>query len=146
MKEPKITKPLSLLDDSVAFIGAEEREWLELTKNTFTKQETPKTSPPSTQQLLYQQLKTAKPSENLTTTNKGTKVFKNTKNLRQLMMEYNGRKTTLPPLKSSLQTQSAKPRNKSDFKYDRMEIMEVPSISGKILRPATTTDKNKKSN
>lgn len=146
MKEPKITKPLSLLDDSTAFIGSEEREWLELTKNTFTKKETHQVTKPSTQQLLYQQLKTAKPSENLTTTTRGTKVFKNTKNLRQLMSEYNGRKTTLPPLKSSLQTQNSKPSNQSDFKYDRMEIMEVPSINGKILRPTTTKDKEKKSN
>lgn len=136
MKEPKISKPLHLLDDSVTYISHEERDWLELTKNSFTHKTVPQAAPVSAHQLLYQQLKTVKPSKNLTTTNKGTKVFVNQKNLRQLMSEYNGRKSTLQPLKSSMKGSLSKPLNPSEFKYDRMEIMEFRSLSGKILRPS----------
>ncbi len=147
MKEPKVTKPLHLLDDSITYISHEEREWLELTKSSLIKKEAtkPEKTQPSVQQLLYQQLKTAKPSNNLTTTPKGTKVFKNQKTLRQLMGEYNGRKNTLAPLKSTIsQSQISKPVSKNEFKYDRMEIMEVPTINGKILRPQNPNKNIKK--
>ncbi len=134
-------KSLGLLDDSATGFDPSEIEWRQITETAIEKQK-PKPAPTakpapklSTSQRLRQN---AFPSKNLHTTPKGTRVFRNRPGLKQLMSEYNGRNSSLLPLKSAQDTKittrlNARP---GDFRYDSVEVMEVPSVKGKILRPS----------
>ncbi|MBI2606878.1 MAG: hypothetical protein HYW49_12455 [Deltaproteobacteria bacterium] len=92
---------------------------------------------------IGQRLRAALPSKNIQTTRKGTRVFRDKKSLKQMMEEYNGRGSSLPPLKSSLARSpfvpaAGKPARRAtpgDFRYDRVEVMEVPEVAARVLRP-----------
>lgn len=92
----------------------------------------------SRKQNINKQLKNAKPSPLVQTTKGGTRIFRNTKTFKQLLSEYNGRKNSLNLLKNSplnAPTRTSKPARPGDFGFDSVEVMELPEIPGKIIRP-----------
>lgn len=62
------------------------------------------------------------------------KIFSSKPSLRQMMKDYNGRQSTLPPIKKNKPSKKA---SRPGFQFDSVELIELPSISGKILRPQT---------
>lgn len=62
------------------------------------------------------------------------KVFSSTPTLRQMMQEYNRPTATTTPIKVSA------PRASSDFRFDRVDLIQIPLIPGKILRPTRMPD------
>ncbi|MGE4233331.1 MAG: hypothetical protein AB7F43_08385 [Bacteriovoracia bacterium] len=75
-------------------------------------------------------LPVALPSARVKNTKGSEKIFSSRATLREMMHDYNGRTNTLPPIKSS------RPRKITNgFSFDSVELIQLPSISGKILRP-----------
>lgn len=130
---------LGLLDDSENGFGTDEREWMNLTQAPLEAAakaiKDAQAVQTASQKLRAAAAKAPSPNQKLMQT--GAKLFRNRPSLRQLMQEYNGRSSSLPPLKSTISKPvSTSPIGRpSDFRWDSIEIMDVP-ISGRILRPS----------
>jgi hypothetical protein len=58
-------------------------------------------------------------------------VFSSQPTLRQMMHDYNGRSAGRPPIKSV-----AVPTDATAFRFESVDLINIPNIPGKILRPA----------
>lgn len=58
-----------------------------------------------------------------------SKVFSSSPTLRQMMREYNKRTATTPLIRQS-------DFRSTHFDFDQVDLIELPSIPGRILRPA----------
>lgn len=147
----KKTSVFSLLDDAVenAVAAFDQEDLVQITKNQVQKKATLEKpakqnlpAPLSREQQFAKTVKNSQPSQSLLTKRNGTKIFRERKSFKQLLSEYNGRSTSLAPLRSTqlgLTSQSGKilkQKAAEEFHSDRIESLEVPNINGKVLRPS----------
>ena len=124
---------LSLLDDSINTDFYEGRPWEELFKNAVAKKtlEEAKEKEALQKKALLEEQEKQTQYKNQTQQKEHVaplKVFRQPSTLRDMLKEYNGRRTHLAPIKTPV----------SSFETEQsLELISIPNIPGKILRPAS---------
>jgi hypothetical protein len=133
---------MSLLDDSKQMPPSQEKSYDKILEEmTLAKLLNKTFKPVPTQQLTQPQTLFQKPlsqsSRKATITFKSAaaqRVFQSSPSFKDLLSEYNRFHGTRPPTKSTPGGTSA-PHDVSDFRSDRVELIRLTHIPGKIIRP-----------
>jgi hypothetical protein len=104
-------------------------------RSKATPQNQPQHQQQNHSQTLPQKRKTLVNHSALKTNTKITKIFRSRPTFRQLLIEYNGVQNSLSKIIRPNQDRFKPDPNLNSFTADSIEVIEVPEIAGKILRP-----------
>ncbi|MBI3544482.1 MAG: hypothetical protein HY075_14520 [Deltaproteobacteria bacterium] len=123
MKKFNDLASLSLLDDDSS-TNLPERAWDDLTIKAMRAEAAPKVVQPTKA--------AAAPAPRQAP---AARVFSSKPTLRQMMSEYNKRSARIAPIKTY--DPAADP---ATFRFESVDLIQIPIIPGKILRPARDSD------
>lgn len=120
MKKWNDLASLGLLDDGALLADLPERAWEELVHKAAEASAPPKIVAPLAPNPLREALAEQR-----------KRVFSSKPTLRQMMAEYNRPTSRTAPIKTA-----ETPATQDDFDFQAVDLIQIPVIPGKILRPA----------